>query len=196
MTQYRTKPATVEASQWFKNGDHPLDYVGIKEYPDFEGSTSTCASISRYSAEQRRAMDWEGEVVRRFRHPTIPGTMVCACGATMHVHGWIDAFPDPPTVCPGDWIVTDGGGGICPVKPDIFAATYELMPAKQTVGGKIWDCKIGEAEDALVPDGADLFMRNAVHNAYRTVTGVEAKFIFSGWGGGLDEAERNTVERK
>ena len=25
--KYRKKPVVIEASQWFKNGDHPLDYV-------------------------------------------------------------------------------------------------------------------------------------------------------------------------
>jgi hypothetical protein len=28
--KYRKKPVVIEATQWFKNGDHPLDYANEK----------------------------------------------------------------------------------------------------------------------------------------------------------------------
>ena len=59
---------------------------------------------------------------------------------------------------------------------------------------KIWECKIGEVGDALLPDGADLPLRQAVEEAYRKLTGQESTFCFSGWGGELTESERAALE--
>ena len=59
---------------------------------------------------------------------------------------------------------------------------------------KIWTCKIGEA--AEVPVAADAPMRRAVETAYREVTGFDPEFLFSGWGGKLDECERAVVEER
>lgn len=58
---------------------------------------------------------------------------------------------------------------------------------------KIWMCKIGgPAGD--IPDDADAPMRQAVEQAYREITGIDAKFTFSGWDGHLDEIERRVVD--
>jgi len=102
MTKYIEKPVVVEAVQWFKNGDHPLD-----------GDKSQ-----------------EGKVVGYYRHPCAPGESVCPkCMATMHKHGWIDRGRHPgQIVCPGDWVVTTSEGtfkGITSYKSHIFAAIYE-----------------------------------------------------------------------
>lgn len=59
---------------------------------------------------------------------------------------------------------------------------------------KIWSCKIGEVES--VASGADLPMRQAIAKAYREITGKEPEFIFSGWGGELEEQERAVVENR
>ncbi len=56
----------------------------------------------------------------------------------------------------------------------------------------IWSCKIGEVDD--VPDGSDEPMRKAVERAYHQLTGKWPKFTFSGWGGELDQNEREVVE--
>lgn len=58
---------------------------------------------------------------------------------------------------------------------------------------KIWGCKIGEANDDIVPDVADLPMREAVRRAYIEITGKEPQFIFSGWDSQLTEMERAVV---
>lgn len=59
---------------------------------------------------------------------------------------------------------------------------------------KIWDCKIGEIDDSLLPEGADAPMRRAVREAYFGLTGHEPNFLFSGWGGKLDAEERRVVD--
>lgn len=47
---------------------------------------------------------------------------------------------------------------------------------------KIWECKIGEVADRLLPPGADFPMREAIEKVYAQVTGSEPDFLFSGWG--------------
>lgn len=74
----------------------------------------------------------------------------------------------------------------------------ELLAKSQgTKGGKIWTCKIGECSDEELNRyfaAADEPMRNSISAVYRTVTGREPDFIFSGWGGVLDRVEREVVE--
>lgn len=108
MAKYRKKPVVIDATQWFKNGDHPED--GNERFPDgpYEGELL------------------QGKVVRYFRHPNVPGTKACEhCGKAMHVHGWIDTLEGGHIVCPGDWIITGVNGEHYPCKPDIFEKTYE-----------------------------------------------------------------------
>lgn len=108
MGKYRKKPLVVEATQWWKNGDHPGD---------------NCYYVDDKSPERFLS---EGKVVRYFRDPNVPGTTVCKhCGKTMHEHGWIDTLEGGHIVCPGDWIITGVKGERYPCKPDIFEETYE-----------------------------------------------------------------------
>lgn len=60
---------------------------------------------------------------------------------------------------------------------------------------RIWTCKIGGPVFDL-PHGADLPMREAVKSAFHGVTGCVYEFLFSGWGGSLDECERAVVEKR
>jgi hypothetical protein len=117
MPKFRKKPVVIEASQWFSNGDHPNDYD--LDHPD-------PISGKNYTAQYRKENNWEGDVVRYYRHPDIPGERVCGhCAETMHVHGWIDTLEGGHIVCPSDWIITGVKGERYPCKPDIFEATYE-----------------------------------------------------------------------
>lgn len=137
MTQFRRKPLLIEATRWFKNGDHPLDYVGDQQWPDDNGEEVVVAGgmemrATTYTAEFRKTSDWEGAIVRRFRHPGISGIHVCGtCGHAMNDHGWIDSKntlnPSGCTVCPGDWVLEEASdpSKYYPCKPDIFEATYE-----------------------------------------------------------------------
>ncbi len=107
---YKKKPIPVPCHQWHKNGDHPDDDT-MRPFED----TNLAPIRPR-----------EGSVVRYFRHPSIDGASECrTCHHIMHAHGWIDTLEGGHTVCPGDWILTGVKGEHWPVKPDIFAATYE-----------------------------------------------------------------------
>lgn len=117
--KFRKKPVVVEVSQWFKNGDHPLDYS--RDHEGLEGG-----ELRVFSADERKANDWEGDIVRYFRHPEVSGDTACKhCGLVMHVHGWIDTLEGGNIVCPGDWVIQGVKGEFYPCKPDIFAETYE-----------------------------------------------------------------------
>lgn len=111
MARYRLKPLEVEAAQWNKNGDHPLD--NIRELGQRGG----------------KPLLSEGEIVRYYRSPSTPGRSLCpACHKPMHDHGWIDDARNAGvqyTVCPGDWIIRDRHGIFHPVRPDIFEQSYE-----------------------------------------------------------------------
>lgn len=110
MAKFRKKPVEIEATQWFKNGDHPEDTTKTFEEGEFKG--------------QRL----EGTVVRYFRHPDISGDKQCEhCGNDMHWHGWIETLEGGHIVCPGDWIITGVQGERYPCKPAIFEATYEAV---------------------------------------------------------------------
>lgn len=85
--------AVFTAHRWWRNGDHPDDASEV---------ISTTEEVSELFLT-------EGAIVRRFRHPEIPGTDLCSlCNHTMHEHGWIDRGEEGITVCPGVWIVQAG----------------------------------------------------------------------------------------
>ena len=104
MSKFRKKPVVIEATQWFKNGDHPDDW----------------------RTEFDREQGWEGMVVRYHRNPQVADSALCGyCDSAMVMHGWIDTLEGGHVVCPGDWIITGVAGERYPCKPDIFEATYE-----------------------------------------------------------------------
>lgn len=61
---------------------------------------------------------------------------------------------------------------------------------------KLWECKIGEVDEELLPKGSDAPMRRAVRETYKKLTGKNDEFCFSGWGGKLTEGERACVENR
>lgn len=95
---------TVEATQWFRNGDHPLDDVA--------------------PAEPR-----EGKIVRYYNNPAVPRTHVCLlCAHLMQVHGFLDNKDGGFPVCPGDWIITNEYGFTYVLGPKVFNLFYEPVP--------------------------------------------------------------------
>lgn len=119
--KFRKKPVVIEATQWFKNGDHPQDYASSQA--GFQNGR-----LVNIPGEHRKAHGWEGEVVRYFRHPdkAYSGERACEkCGEIMYKHGWIDTLEGGHIVCPGDFIITGVKGENYPCKPDIFWATYD-----------------------------------------------------------------------
>lgn len=111
--KYRKKPVVIEAHQWWRNGDHPED--------------------NTHSVTATNGFDYpsEGNVVRYYRHPEVPGTRICQkCERSYYDHGWIDTLEGGHAVCPGDYIITGVQGEHYPCKPDIFHQTYE--PAEES----------------------------------------------------------------
>ena len=119
--KFRKKPVVIEATQWFKNGDHPFDYS--KDHDGLERG-----EMRSFSAANRKALGWEGDIVRYFRRPDVQDGAVCRhCAWIMKDHGWIDTLEGGHTVCPGDWIITGVAGEMYPCKDEIFRATYEAV---------------------------------------------------------------------
>lgn len=107
--KYRKKPVVVDATQWFKNGDHPED---------------NCRPIDVGDGPFQS----EGKIVRYYRTPAMNGKHHCDhCSEIMHLHGWIDTLEAGHNVCPGDWIITGVKGERYPCKPDVFEKTYEKV---------------------------------------------------------------------
>lgn len=121
MARYVKKPVVIEATQWFKNGDHPLDYS--KDRGGFQNG-----DFVEIAKEWRRDHGWEGDIVRYYRAPAVDGLSKCKhCSDIMHNHGWIDTLEGGHIVCPGDFIITGIKGELYPCKPDIFKDTYSLV---------------------------------------------------------------------
>ena len=109
MARYKLRPSLVEATQWFKNGDHPED-----NSEELDGSDGPFLS--------------EGHVVRRYRHPTIDGQTKCSkCENIYHNHGWIDMMAEDKgiTICPGDWVILKHNGFYFSLDDGDFNIRYE-----------------------------------------------------------------------
>jgi hypothetical protein len=114
MALSREKSVVIEATQWFRNGDHPADYS--EDQYGFEDGELTV-----FSGEYRRERGREGSVVRYYRRPDDSGTRQCErCGNVMHDHGWIDTLENGHVVCPGDWIIRGAKGEMYTCKTDTF----------------------------------------------------------------------------
>ena len=119
MMKYRKKPVVIDAHQWFKNGDHPLDYN--KPYHGLENGI-----IREFTPDERKLNGWEGDIVGYYRHPKIDGEKQCnICADSMHTHGYIDTLEGGHIVCPTDWVIQGVKGEFYPIKNEIFHLTYE-----------------------------------------------------------------------
>lgn len=124
MPKYGKRPVIIEATQWFKNGDHPEDYS--QEYYGIDSSLPPTDNLRQFSAAERKEKDFEGDIVRRYNNPADSGTRNCEhCGRKMKDHGWIETLEGGHIVCPGDFVITGVKGERYPCKPDIFEASYE-----------------------------------------------------------------------
>jgi hypothetical protein len=112
--KYQIKNSTVEATQWFKNGDHPDDATEM-----FTGSDG-------------KPFEGEGHVVRYYRNPEDSGERMCErCGHSMHEHGWIDQDSDGITVCPGNWVISLSDGAYAVYTSDVFERSYDVGTGKE-----------------------------------------------------------------
>jgi len=57
----------------------------------------------------------------------------------------------------------------------------------------VWECKIVVDADVAIPEGFDWPPRSAACNAVETA-GIPIVACFSGWGGGLSEAQLAVIE--
>ena len=120
--EYKKKPVLTEATQWFKNGDHPKDRSKPIERPDNSSGLS------------------EGKVVSHFRSLNIPGGRFCSeCGNVMQEHGTLIGLNDEETVCPGDYIVTDRKGRYYRMKAKDFEAQYEPHVPEGQIPKPVYD---------------------------------------------------------
>jgi len=174
MAKFRLKDKVVEATQWFKSGDHPED------------------DRETFNAGEGDFLG-EGKVVRYFRHPAVAGESVCkACnfgdlpssGRTMHEHGWLDYGQDGQIVCPGDWVITrTESGGYYAMKPDIFKATCKPMNYI-TAGMRRMEAEfVDEAPDRNINDIEDRH-RRAIDAGIKHLRSV----MFKAWEQSLSEA--------
>lgn len=130
----KRRSVVVEATRWWKNGDHPQD---------------ECRTITPVPGDGEPFVS-EGKVVRRFRRPDTKDSDFCArCGATLQAHGWLDFPPNGQRVCPGDWIISDSGADqyYTAMKPNTFAETYDPVVAEPPMFNK------GHGHIYLRPDG-------------------------------------------
>lgn len=136
-----------EASQWFKNGDHPEDYA-----KDVEGLEN--GQPRTWIGQEAKELKWEGQIVRYFRHPDprYAGDKACPiCGKLYHDHGWIEEdklykvhgselitqvtfgeLSPEGAVCPGDFIATFyqfSEKGMAGSKPEMVKK-YAIMPER------------------------------------------------------------------
>ena len=95
--KYINKPIPVEVSDPWQKGDDNSDVLPIEHAPWMIANTSW------YNV---------GNCIN--------------CRADVDQHGWVGTLEGGHVVCPGDRIITGVRGEKYPIKPGIFAETYEL----------------------------------------------------------------------
>ena len=57
------------------------------------------------------------------------------------------------------------------------------------INKQYWFCLIGSTDRDRLPAGSDAPLRNAVKNAFTTLTGAQSEHAYTGWGHSEEEAE-------
>jgi hypothetical protein len=108
--KYRKKTPLIEATQWFKNGDHPQDESEAIENSDPK------------VVQPFRALD----VMDALDALNTLGRQYCPlCGNLMKNHGVLEGVNGEEYVCPSDYIVTDRNGGYSRLSRGEFESQYE-----------------------------------------------------------------------
>lgn len=71
-----------------------------------------------------------------------------------------------------------------------------MMKGQKMTKQTVWTCKIGSLKHLELPKAADAPMRDAVQACFNGLLGEYPEFIFSGWGGELDEYELAVQEER
>lgn len=112
--KYRKKSSLTEATQWFKNGDHPEDE---SEPIGSSGELSEGKVVQHY-----RSLD----VMESLDALNTSGNRYCPeCGNVMRKHGFLDGINGEEIICPGDYIVTDRNGLYYRLSRGEFESKYE-----------------------------------------------------------------------
>jgi hypothetical protein len=124
--KYRKKSRLLEATQWFKNGDHPQD-----------------ESVPLTASDEDSELS-EGKVVQNYPETDIsPENRFCPdCGNLMQRHGQLAGTNVDAIVCPGDYIVTNGDGFFFRTRKGEFESQYELYappPRQPRLGNTLSD---------------------------------------------------------
>lgn len=128
--KYRKKTALTEATQWFRNGDHPQDESQpiISATPDNQGRLSEGKVVQHY-----RPLD----VMESLDALNTSGNRFCPeCGNLMQNHGFLDGINGEEIICPGDYIVTDRNGEYYRLSRGEFESQYELYAPPPRPGEK------------------------------------------------------------
>lgn len=134
--KYRKKPVVVDATQWFKNGDHPLDYS--EDRTGFEND-----EFRTWSGEEAKALAWEGGVVRYYRSPNQPGRAQGTPARLLDIHPVARGARDvPPVMPPLVWLLRQQhavGEADRPHRPRVPAEieTRNRQPAGCTGAGRL-----------------------------------------------------------
>lgn len=131
MSLHRKRWLEIEATQWFKNGDHPEDGDVSKN-----GSPETGGLVVGWWG--CGDIDIRGERPKQCAlagHETCGHNVCRTCGREMHEHGMFDDDDPgsmkqygPLVICPGDWIQTREDGKNLAWPKEKFEAIYELVP--------------------------------------------------------------------
>lgn len=156
--------------RWWKNGDHPDDNVEMIEVTDGDGNFL------------RNDLS-EGEVVRRWAHPTIQGYAIhtgeASCGQPWFVHGWIDQGEDGLTVCPGDWVITlDEGYDVAkedPMVPVTYDESYAVTTDPES--GEEVRTKVAFYADCHICNGRRVFDNAEERDGYAIVHQSETRHL-------------------
>lgn len=159
--KFRQRPVEIQATRWFRNGDHPEDDTG-RMRPEID----VC----------------EGAVVRYYRRPEtrFGDEVLCpACGIRYHEHGFIDVPGGGYRVCPGDWIVTENDGERRPCKPDLFEKTYHSAEV-EGLGPAPTDEDLDAFEDAMAAAWVDVTNKYADDSSLELINLLRGTKIMRG----------------
>jgi len=107
MTKYIKNFEAIEATQWFKNGDHPLDSKEKIDFGKFRGNLV------------------EGTIVQPYRNADLDGEVKCGrCINQMQEHGVIINKYWSCVVCPSDYVITLKDGEYYSCHYSIFKRLY------------------------------------------------------------------------
>jgi ribosomal protein S27AE len=118
--KYRKKSSLTEATQWFKNGDHPQDESTPIDSSD-ESSKLSEGKVVKYFRELDALASLDALSLLNAKNQFCP-----ECGNLMQRHGVFDGEDGEEYVCPGDYIVTHRNGAYYRLSRGEFESQYEL----------------------------------------------------------------------